>query len=52
MKSYCVKQKKVTECVGPSGYKNAKIGRILFLCTCAECRIKKNKICKEPGKQI
>ena len=28
MKSYCVKQKKQTECVEPSGYKTAKNGRL------------------------
>ena len=28
MKSYCVKQKKQTECVEPSGYKKAKNGRL------------------------
>ena len=30
MKSYCVKQKKQTECVEPSGYKKAKNGRLMF----------------------
>ena len=41
VKSYCVKQKKQTECVEPSGYKTAKSGRLMFWCTCAECGIKK-----------
>lgn len=41
VKSYCVKQKKQTECVEPSGYKTAKNGRLMFWCTCAECGIKK-----------
>ncbi|CAH3142681.1 unnamed protein product, partial [Porites lobata] len=40
VKSYCVKQKKQTECVEPSGYKTAKNGRLMFWCTCAECGIK------------
>ena len=39
VKSYCVKQKKQTECVEPSGYKTAKNGRLMFWCTCAECGI-------------
>ena len=30
MKSYCVQQKKVTECIEPSGYKKAKNGRLMF----------------------
>ena len=30
VKSYCVKQKKVTECVKPSGYKKAANGRLMF----------------------
>ena len=28
MKSYCVKQKNVTECIEPSGYKKAKKRKI------------------------
>ena len=35
VKSYCVKQKKQTECVEPSGYKKAKkwkIDVLLHLC--------------------
>ena len=46
VKSYCVKQKKQTECVEPSGYKQAKNGRLMFFCTCAECGIKKTKFVK------
>ena len=42
VKSYCVKQKKQTEC----GYKQAKNGRLMFFCTCAECGIKKVKFVK------
>ena len=41
VKSYCVKQKKQTECVEPAGYKIAKNGRLMFWCTCAECGTKK-----------
>ena len=49
VKSYCVKQKKQTECVEPSGYKQAKNGRLMFFCTCAECGIKKTKFVKNWG---
>ena len=47
VKSSCVKQKKQTECVEPSGYKTAKNGRLMFWCTCAECGIKKFKFVKK-----
>ena len=47
MKSYCVKQKKQTECVEPSGTATAKNGRKYFWCTCAECGIKKTKFLKK-----
>ena len=46
VKSYCVKQKKQTECVEPSDYKKAKNGRLMFFCTCAECGITKTKFVK------
>ena len=49
MKSYCVKQRKQTECIEPSGYKTAKNGRKMFWCTCAECGIKKYKFVKSDG---
>ena len=49
MKSYCVKQKKQTECVEPSGYKTAKNGRLMFFCTCVECGIKKTRFVKKKG---
>ena len=49
MKSYCVKQKKVTECVEPSGYKKTKNGRLMFFCKCAECGITKTKFAKQKG---
>ena len=47
VKSYCVKQKKQTECVEPSGYKTAKNGRLMFWCSYAECGIKKFKFGKK-----
>ena len=46
MKSYCVKQKKQTECIEPSGYKTTKNGRLMHFCTCAECHIIKTKFVK------
>ena len=47
VKSYCVKQKKQTECVEPSGYVRTKNNRLMFFCTCAECGIKKTKFVKQ-----
>ena len=41
VKSYCVKQKKKTECVEPSGYQRDKNGRLQFWCTCKECGARK-----------
>ena len=47
MISYCVKQKKKTECIQPSGYKTAKNGRTMFWCTCVECGIRKTRFVKQ-----
>ena len=42
VKSYCVKQKKQTECVsGSEKYGKAKNGRIMLKCKCSECGITK-----------
>ena len=50
MKSYCVKQKKVTECVpGSEKYVKTKNGRLMLKCTCAECGITKTKFVKQAG---
>ena len=47
MKSYCVKQKKQTECVsGSEKFVTAKNGRNMMKCTCAECGITKTKFIK------
>ena len=46
MKSYCVKQRKQTLCIGPSGYETAKNGRLMHFCTCSECGIKKTRFVK------
>ena len=38
MRSYCVKQRKVTECVaGSETYVRTKNGRSMMKCKCAEC---------------
>ena len=50
MKSYCVKQKKVTECVpGSERRVKAKNGRLMLKCTCVECGITKTKFVKQAG---
>ena len=50
VKSYCVKQKKQTECVpGSEHYVKAKNGRTMMKCTCAECGITKTKFVKNQG---
>ena len=44
MKSYCVKQRKVTDCVPGSERQGlAKNGRMMLKCVCAECGITKTK---------
>ena len=50
VKSYCVKQKKQTECVpGSERYVKTKNGRTMMKCTCAECGITKAKFIKNKG---
>ena len=50
MKSYCVKQKKQTECIsGSEQYQRAKNGRLMLKCTCAECFITKTRFVKQAG---
>ena len=47
MKSYCVKQKKQTECIsGSERYEKAKNGRLMLKCQCSECGITKTKFVK------
>ena len=46
METYCVKEKKKTKCVEPSGFKTAKNGRQMAWCTCASCGIKKYRFIK------
>ena len=44
--TYCVKQKKFTECIEPSGYKKSKNDKLMFYCKCKECGIMKYKFVK------
>ena len=47
VKSYCVKEKKQTECVpGSERYVKAKNGRTMMKCQCASCGITKSKFVK------
>ena len=51
MKSYCVRQKKQTECVpGSERITVAKNGRYLLKCTCSECGITKTSFVTNPHK--
>ena len=48
MKSYCVKQRKRTECVpGSETISLTKNGRKMMKCKCAECGITKTQFVKE-----
>ena len=50
VKSYCVKQKKQTDCVPGSGkLVKANNGRMMMKCICAECGITKTKFVKQTG---
>ena len=50
MKSYCVKQKKVTLCVpGSEQYVKTKNGRTMMKCICSECKITKTRFVKQSG---
>ena len=47
MKSYCVKQRKPTECVpGSERVVQTRNGRAMMRCKCAECGITKTKFVK------
>ena len=47
VKSYCVKQKKQTECKpGSEKYVKSKNGRLMMQCLCNECGIKKTRFVK------
>ena len=50
VKSYCVKQKKITECIPDSAtLVQASNGRFMIKCICAECGITKTKFVKQQG---
>ena len=50
VKSYCIKQKKQTDCVPGSGrLVKANNGRMMMKCICAECGITKTKFVKQTG---
>lgn len=50
MKSYCVRQKKQTECVlGSERLVRAKNGRMMMKCKRSECGITKTKFVKQMG---
>ena len=47
MKSYCVNQRKQTECLpGSETYAMARNGRRMMKCKCAECGITKTRFVK------
>ena len=51
MKSYCVKQRKQTECVpGSEQYVQTKHGRNAMKCKCAKCAITKFRFVKGGAK--
>ena len=50
VKSYCVKQKKITECIPDSARLVQAInGRWMIKCKCAECGITKTQFVKKQG---
>ena len=50
MKSFCVKEKRITECVpGSERYQRAKNGRLMLKCKCISCGITKTKFVKQSG---
>ena len=52
MKSYCVKQRKQTDCVpGSEQYVKTKNGRNAMKCKCVECGITKFRFVKGSAKQ-
>ena len=50
VKSFCVKERKQTECVPSSEHSvKTKNGRTMMVCKCASCGIKKTKFVKNKG---
>ena len=52
METYCVKERKKTKCIEPSGTKVAKNGRPMEWCTCASCGIRKFRFVKGPSSSV
>ena len=46
--SYCIKDKRVTPSIEPSGYREDRRGRNIFFCRCGNCGIKKIKYVTTP----
>ena len=46
--SYCIKDKRRTPSIEPSGYQEDKYGRTIFFCKCGDCRTIKKKYVKTP----
>ena len=50
MKSYCVKEKKTTECVpGSERFEMARNGRVMLKCICGSCGITKTQFVSQKG---
>ena len=48
MKTYCIKEKKQTDCApGSERYERAKNGRFVLKCQCISCGITKTKFVKD-----
>ena len=48
VKSYCVKEKRVTDCVpGSERFVQAKNGRLMMKCKCSSCGITKTQSVKK-----
>ena len=47
--TYCIKDKRVTPYVEPSGFQSDKNGRKQFYCHCTVCGIKKVRYVKNNG---
>ena len=51
MRSYCVKERHVTESINPR-YEKAKNGRMMMKSTCASCGITKSQFVKSDGHSL
>ena len=52
MESWCVKEKRKTGCVAPSGHKIAQNGVKYFFCHCASCGIEKTSFVKKKSRKL